>query len=47
MMFNICFPKAGGNALTRSTTDEKKRNTEIERMIRKDKKMQSRCWRVG
>lgn len=42
MMFNICFPKAGGNALTRSTTDEKKRNTEIERMIRKDKKMQSR-----
>lgn len=42
MVFSICFPKAGANALTRSTSEEKKRNLEIDKMIRKDKKLQAR-----
>jgi hypothetical protein len=42
MVFNMCFPKATGNSLARSTSEEKKRNMEIEKMIRKDKKMQAR-----
>lgn len=42
MVLNMCFPKASGTALTRSTSEEKKRNAEIERMIRKDKKLQAR-----
>ena len=41
-MFNMCFPKSGGNALTRSTTEEQRKNMEIDKMIRKDKKVQSR-----
>lgn len=43
MVFNMCFPKSGGgNALTRSTSEERKKNMEIEKMIRKDKKAQAR-----
>lgn len=42
MMFNICFPKSGGHQLTRTTSEEKKRHNDIERMIRKDKKLQAR-----
>ncbi|KAL8670323.1 MAG: hypothetical protein Q9168_005123 [Polycauliona sp. 1 TL-2023] len=41
----MCFPKSssgGGNALQRSTSEEKKKNMEIERLLRKDKKMQAR-----
>ena len=42
MVFNMCFPKSGGNGLARSTSEERKRNLEIEKMIRKDKKTQAR-----
>lgn len=42
MVFNMCFSKPVGNALTHSTSEEKRRNLEIERMIRKDKKLQAR-----
>ena len=42
MVFNMCFPKSGGNSLARSTSEERKRNMEIEKMIRKDKKTQAR-----
>lgn len=44
MVFNMCFPKSsgGGNALQRSTEEEKRKNMEIDRMIRKDKKLQAR-----
>ena len=42
MVFNMCFPKTGGNALTRTTSEERKKNLEIEKMIRKDKKQQAR-----
>ena len=42
MVFNMCFPKTGGNALARSTSEERKKNLEIEKMIRKDKKVQAR-----
>ncbi|KAL8994722.1 MAG: hypothetical protein Q9169_005386 [Polycauliona sp. 2 TL-2023] len=41
----MCFPKSssgGGNALQRSTSEEKRKNMEIERLLRKDKKMQAR-----
>lgn len=45
MVFNMCFPKSssgGGNALQRSTSEDKRKNMEIERLLRKDKKMQAR-----
>ncbi|KAL9631481.1 MAG: hypothetical protein Q9204_004213 [Flavoplaca sp. TL-2023a] len=45
MVFNMCFPKSssgGGNALQRSTSEEKRKNMEIERLLRKDKKNQAR-----
>ena len=42
MVFSMCFPKSGGSALNRSTSEERKKNMEIEKMIRKDKKMQAR-----
>ena len=42
MVFNMCFSKPVGNPLTHSTSEEKRRNLEIERMIRKDKKLQAR-----
>lgn len=42
MVFNMCFPKSGGNGLARSTSEERKKNLEIEKMIRKDKKTQAR-----
>lgn len=41
-VFKMCFPKAGGNVLARSTSEEKKRTMEIDKMIRRDKKMQAR-----
>lgn len=41
-MFGICFPKTTVNSLTRSTSEERKRNNEIERMIRRDKKLAAR-----
>lgn len=42
MPFSMCFSKGGGSTLTRSTSEERKRNLEIEKMIRKDKKLQAR-----
>lgn len=42
MVFSMCFPKAGGSALARSTSEERKKNMEIEKIIRKDKKVQAR-----
>ena len=42
MPFSMCFSKGGGNALARSTSEERKKNLEIEKMIRKDKKVQAR-----
>ena len=44
MVFNMCFPKSSGaaNALQRTTSEEKRKNMEIDRLIRKDKKMQAR-----
>lgn len=42
MVFNMCFPKSGSNGLARSTSEERKKNMEIEKMIRKDKKTQAR-----
>lgn len=39
MVFSMCFPKAGGgNTLTRETSEERKKNAEIDRLIRRDKK---------
>ncbi len=42
MVFSMCFPKSGASALNRSTSEERKKNMEIEKMIRKDKKVQAR-----
>lgn len=42
MVFNMCFPKAGGNALIEPTNEEKRKNAEIDKMIRRDKKLQTR-----
>ena len=43
MVFNMCFPKVGGgNALARSTSGERKRNQEIDKLIRRDKKANAR-----
>lgn len=41
-MFGICFPKTTANSLTRATSEERKRNNEIERMLRRDKKLAAR-----
>lgn len=39
MVFSMCFPKAGGgNTLTRTTSEERRKNAEIDRLIRRDKK---------
>lgn len=42
MVFRMCFPKSGGNNLVRSSEDDRRRNEEIEKMIRRDKKLQAR-----
>ena len=42
MVFNMCFPKSGGNSLARSTSEERKKNLEIEKLIKRDKKTQQR-----
>ena len=42
MVFSMCFPKAGTNSLQRSTSEERKRNADIDKLLRKDKKIQSR-----
>ena len=42
MVFKMCFPKSGGNNLARSSEDGRRRNEEIEKMIRRDKKRQAR-----
>ena len=42
MVFNMCFPKSSANALARSTAEDARRNIEIEKLIRKDKKTQAR-----
>ena len=35
----MCFPKsAGGNPLTRTTSEDERKNAEIDKLIRKDKK---------
>ncbi|KAM0805707.1 guanine nucleotide-binding protein alpha-2 subunit [Usnea florida] len=38
----MCFPKSGGNSLARSTSEERKKNLEIEKLIKRDKKTQQR-----
>ncbi len=39
----MCFPKVGGgNTLARSTSEERKRNQEIDKLIRRDKKASAR-----
>ena len=42
MPFSMCFSKGGGTGLARSTSEERKKNIEIEKMIRRDKKIQAR-----
>lgn len=42
MVFKMCFPKVGGNVLARSTSEERKKNIEIDKLIRRDKKIQLR-----
>ena len=42
MVFNMCFAKPGGNSLARSSSEERKKNMEIEKMIRRDKKAQAK-----
>lgn len=42
MVFNMCFPKSGGNAIARSTAEDARKNMEIEKMLRKDKKNQGK-----
>ena len=42
MVFNMCFPKTGANGLARATSEDSRKNMEIEKMIRKDKKAQAR-----
>ena len=36
------LPKRGGNALAQATSEEEKKNAEIDRIIRRDKKQQSK-----
>ncbi|MCJ1272366.1 hypothetical protein MMC21_000152 [Puttea exsequens] len=38
----MCFAKPGGNSLARSSSEERKKNMEIEKMIRRDKKAQAK-----
>lgn len=42
MVFSMCFPKSGGNTLTRTTSEEKRKNAEIDKLLRKDRKLQAR-----
>ena len=42
MVFSMCFPKAGGNGLTRSTSEERRKNAEIDKLLRRDKKVQAK-----
>ena len=43
MVFKMCFPKVGGgNPVARATSEERKRNQEIDKLIRKDKKANAR-----
>ena len=42
MVFSMCFPKAGGNNLTRSTSEERRKNAEIDKLLRRDKKVQAK-----
>ena len=42
MVFSMCFPKAGGSNLTRETSEERRKNAEIDKLLRKDKKMQAK-----
>ena len=44
ILVKMCLrlPKIGGNPLSRSTSEEKKRSEDIDKIIRKDRKIQSR-----
>lgn len=42
MVFSMCFPKTGINSLQRSTSEERKRNADIDKLLRKDKKTQAK-----
>lgn len=42
MVFSMCFPKAGNSGLTRETSEERRKNAEIERLLRRDKKTQAK-----
>lgn len=42
MVFSMCFPRTGGNSLARSNSEDRRKNLEIEKMIRKDKKAQAK-----
>ena len=42
MVLSMCFGKGGGNSLTRATAEDQRRNMEIDKMIRKDKKSMAR-----
>lgn len=45
MVFQMCFGKSassGGNALQRATEEDKRKNLEIDKLLRKDKKMAQR-----
>lgn len=42
MVFSMCFPKTGINPIQRSTSEERKRNADIDKLLRKDKKTQAR-----
>jgi len=42
MVFSMCFPKAGINTLQRSTSEERKKNADIDKLLRKDKKIQAK-----
>lgn len=39
MVFSMCFPKAGNSSLQRESEEERKRNAEIDKMLRRDKKL--------
>lgn len=45
MVFQMCFGKSassGGNALQRVTEEEKRKNMEIDKLLRKDKRLAQR-----
>lgn len=42
MVFKMCFPKSGGNNLAKSSEEDRRKNEEIDKMIRKDRKLQAR-----